>query len=233
MVIKNKNIKVYLVRHCQTEGNLIGIFQGSTDTPVSEKGQTQLDLLAVRFRNIKYDRIYSSPQGRAKKTAEAINTFHSNDIIEVADFREIFMGKADGMKWSLIPQLFYDEAEKWNNAPNEFCPPEGEKMTEVYSRMSKALEKVVSEANDGETIVIVSHGCALKNLNCYLKYGDISGLGEVDIGVNTAVSLWEYNGSAYRNVYMNDCSHIPGWKPGDGAKVDFDLSLNKERYKGI
>ena len=42
---------LYIIRHCQSAGNLTGRFQGRFDAPVSEAGEKQLDLLSLRFRN--------------------------------------------------------------------------------------------------------------------------------------------------------------------------------------
>lgn len=216
-------VKVYLVRHCQTEGNLARVFQGSIDTPISEEGKTQLDLLSIRFRNISYDKIYSSPLGRAMTTAEAVNRFHKNTIIPVSDFREINAGKMEGMQWDEIPKQFPEEAKKWNEQTDKFTPEDGEKMTAVYSRMSKAFEKVLSDAKDGETIVIVSHGAALRTLNCYLTFHDVEKLTEMDIGVNTAVSLWECENGEYKSVYLNDGSHLPNWTAGRNKRTLFKV----------
>ena len=38
---------LYIVRHCQSAGNLSGRFQGRFDAPVSETGEKQLELLSL------------------------------------------------------------------------------------------------------------------------------------------------------------------------------------------
>ena len=42
---------LYIIRHCQSAGNLTGRFQGRFDAPVSEAGEKQLDLLSLRFQH--------------------------------------------------------------------------------------------------------------------------------------------------------------------------------------
>ena len=44
--------KIYLVRHCESEGNKNRIFQGQHDTDISEKGAKQLSFLANRFKDV-------------------------------------------------------------------------------------------------------------------------------------------------------------------------------------
>ena len=68
--------RIILVRHCEAAGNLNRRFQGHTDAEVTENGKKQLELLALRMRNVKIDYLYSSPLKRAYATAEAINQFH-------------------------------------------------------------------------------------------------------------------------------------------------------------
>lgn len=43
---------IYLVRHCESMGNINRIFQGHTDEEISENGRMQLEKLAERFRDI-------------------------------------------------------------------------------------------------------------------------------------------------------------------------------------
>ena len=64
--------RVYIVRHCEAEGNNKRLFQGLTDCDITEMGQKQLDLLCERFSEIHLDKVYTSPLIRARKTAEAV-----------------------------------------------------------------------------------------------------------------------------------------------------------------
>ena len=43
---------IYLVRHCEAMGNHKRLFQGSTDSDVSEIGFKQLEYLKKRFKSI-------------------------------------------------------------------------------------------------------------------------------------------------------------------------------------
>ena len=61
--------KIYLIRHCQSMGNVQHRFQGRFDAEVSPDGAKQLELLGLRFRNQPIDAIYTSPLQRARATA--------------------------------------------------------------------------------------------------------------------------------------------------------------------
>lgn len=220
--------RVYLVRHCQTLGNLQGIFQGGIDTEPSERGLQQLELLALRFRNIKIDAIYSSPQGRAMTTAGYINKYHSLALQPEEGIREISVGDIDGRPWDEVPPLYPEAATAWNLDPANFVSPGGETMRAVFERVSETYERIAA-GNKGRTVVLVSHGCALRNLLCHCFGKSIEELDSVDFGTNTAVSLIEWEDGRSRVIFSNDVSHLPEELGGGNKrhKPGFDLSLIK------
>ena len=207
-------VKIYIVRHCPTSGNAERVFQGAIDTPLSEKGEEYKELLSLRFRNIKLKRVYSSPQGRALSTAEGVAKYNKAPILIENDLREIGIGEADGKPWLYIAENYKNFASAWDNEPWNVVSPGGETMREVFERMKNAFIKIASaKENDNETIAIVSHGCALHNLMCYLLHGDIEKLKETDFLNHASVSLLTYDNGEISFEYYNDNSHIEGAKP--------------------
>ncbi len=65
-------IRLYFVRHGETEWNKIGKFQGSADVSLNNIGKIQADLTAEYIKKFKFDKIYSSPLKRAFETASKI-----------------------------------------------------------------------------------------------------------------------------------------------------------------
>ena len=140
-----KKLHLYLVRHCESLGNRENIFQGQLDLDISATGEKQLALLALRFRNIPIDAVYSSPLKRAYKTAEAVDLYHSLPIIKLPELMEVDVGALSGMK---LDKAFADYpvfAEKWQNSPQNCIFPEGETTAEVYDRAKKALARVKAD----------------------------------------------------------------------------------------
>ena len=91
--------RIILVRHCEAHGNTISVFQGHTDSDISGNGAAQLELLALRCRNMPIDAIYSSPLKRAFRTAEAINQYHHLPIQIEPRLIEINGGDWEGKSW--------------------------------------------------------------------------------------------------------------------------------------
>lgn len=65
-------MKLYLVRHGQSEGNVKGTHQGE-EVPLSDEGIKQAKLLAKRLKDQEISTIYASHLLRAKNTAETIS----------------------------------------------------------------------------------------------------------------------------------------------------------------
>ena len=147
-------------------------------------------LLALRFRNIPIDAVYSSPLKRAYKTAEAVDLYHSLPIIKLPELMEVDVGALSGMK---LDKAFSDYpvfAEKWQNSPQNCIFPEGETTAEVYDRAKKALACVKADCM-GKTAVITSHGFLLRCMACEILEHDIERLSVIRIGGNILVRVAE------------------------------------------
>ena len=63
---------IYIVRHGQTDWNLEGRTQGHSDIPINEAGRNQAKILKEKLKDIKFDKVFSSPLKRAYETASII-----------------------------------------------------------------------------------------------------------------------------------------------------------------
>ena len=180
--------KIYIVRHAQAEGNVKRFFQGRVDTDLSELGYKQIKYLAERFKDINFDKIYSSPYKRAMATAEAVNKYHNLEIIKDEKLAEIDGGKLEGMQWTEIDEKYPVESEKWKMQINDFQAPGGENLEDVFKRLGKAATEVAEEI---------------------AEFDDLSRIYDVGWADNTSVSCLEYENGKYKVIFKNDVSHLP------------------------
>lgn len=200
--------RLYIVRHCQSAGNKIHAFQGQTDAEISDIGAQQLELLALRFRNIPLDAVFSSPLKRAYKTAEAINRFHDLPIQTLDDLMEINVGTLEGKPLQSIAADYPALAVHWNDTPWDCVFPEGESMRQVYARAENAAKTILA-ACPGKTVAVASHGCLIRNLLTSLLKGGIEKQLEISLPGNTSVTELELEDGAVRVVSMYDDTHLP------------------------
>lgn len=199
---------IYLVRHAQASGNVDKTFQGHSDNALTQAGYTQLDRLAERFKTVEFDAIYASPLLRTRETAGAANRYHGLELHLDSGLLEINGGDFEGISWDDIPNLYPEQQRAWNEAPHLFCAPGGESMAQVYHRVSETIDRIARE-NAGKTIVVVSHGCAIRNYLCAANGWGIERLRDVMWSENTAVCKVEYDEAfAPTVVLQNDASHL-------------------------
>lgn len=199
---------LYIIRHCEAEGNIQEIFQGKTNGDITEKGAQQLDCLAQRCRSIPFDVIYSSPLKRALKTAEAANRFHNAEIITDPAFAEIDGGEMEGHRWKELPTLFPSAYPAWEKDFANFKTEQGESMQQVYHRISQGAMRVAAE-NKGKTILITSHGCAIRNLCCFLRGLPLSQIDTCPWVDNTSITCYSFDENLRpTELFINNCTHI-------------------------
>lgn len=202
--------KLYLIRHAQSQGNILSYFSGKTDSDLSQTGMLQLEQLKERFKHIDYDSIYSSPLKRAYKTAQAVNYYHGLPIVTNDGLIEIDGGHWEEKHWDDIAKLYPDENETWEKKPWLFAPLLGENMRHVYSRIWDTIISII-EKNKGKTVVITSHGCAIRNFACHAMGFGIEKLNEVEWFENTSVSTFEFDDNmSITKTLLNDSSHLKG-----------------------
>lgn len=214
--------KLYLIRHCQSMGNIQHRFQGRFDADVSPDGEKQLELLGLRFRNEPIDVIYTSPLKRARATAEAVAKYHPGiAVIAEPGFTEIDCGRMENLLLSEVAKLFPEVAMNWDKSPDLCEFPGGETMREVYERVNGALDRVIAD-NPGKTIVITTHGGALRNIYARVQFGELTGIRESEVFGNTGVSTLIAGEGKLRFESVNDLDHLPEAMRRPPTKFSFE-----------
>lgn len=200
---------VYIIRHCESTGNVEHRFQGRFDAPITPKGEKQLELLSLRFRNVHLDAIYSSPLERAYLTAQAANRFHDLPIHKMDSLLELDVGEMENLHLTEIGDKFPLVAKNWDETPDLCEFPGGETMAQAYERVNDALDRIIAE-NPGKTVLISTHGGVIRNIDARMRAGSVRGMRGGAVFGNTGVSILEAgeDGSVSWKV-VNDLSHLP------------------------
>lgn len=152
---------IYLVRHGQTEFNLVKRAQGSLDSELTELGVEQAGRVGLLLRRLTRGadplRLVASPQGRAHRTARIIREAmeYRHPIQLDARLREVGMGQWDGKTYAEIEAGWPGVTQQ----PGHwfFTSPDGERLDDIQARLGDWLEE--TRALPGVTIA-VSHGVA-------------------------------------------------------------------------
>jgi probable phosphoglycerate mutase len=149
-----------LVRHGETSANLEGVWQGSLDGELTERGRIQ----ALRVARYLYQRhpdataLYTSPLRRARETARAIAEALGLAPRLEEGLAEYRLGSWEGKSYRELQEShrLWDEIRR----DPDFAPHGGESPRQVTVRFTGALRRI-GACHPGERVIVVAHGGAL------------------------------------------------------------------------
>jgi len=151
-------VKLFLIRHGQTESNAEGRYQGSRDTELTETGLRQAYLAKKYLSNVRLDAIYSSPMKRATDTARIIAEDTQLELKIRDNLKELNFGKWEGLKFEEINERYKKDYQAWLNDPYKNPPTQGESFGKLQERAGDEIKKIVSENKDGSNVAVITHG---------------------------------------------------------------------------
>ncbi|MCR4433255.1 MAG: histidine phosphatase family protein [Caldiserica bacterium] len=204
---KELRTKFYLVRHGSTAWNEIVRFRGSADIPLSEKGLKQAEALARFLKDVKFSAIYTSPQRRARDTANIINKFQGLSIQERPELKSVnygaWEGKLEGEVARDYPELYREYLEHIES----FRFPQGETLEDLKDRSLRVINEALSTYN-GRDILIVSHQVVTRVLICALL--GISNALYWQIGQDPGcLNIFEHHRGKFYLKLLNYCPEFP------------------------
>ncbi|MCD7890791.1 MAG: histidine phosphatase family protein [Ruminococcus sp.] len=161
-----KGYRISLIRHGMTEANEKGIYIGKTDTPLSQKGASELCAKMDEFDYPVVHRVYSSPLKRCTETADIL--FPATEMCTVDDLRELDMGIFENK--SVNELIDRDDYKEWLKGGKDTRPPGGESLEELTARTYKALHEIIMDMmNDGLThCAVITHAGLISNMmSCF------------------------------------------------------------------
>ncbi len=181
-------MKIWILRHGETDWNVQWRMQGQTDIPLNEKGKAQAQEAAERLKNTKFDAVYSSPLVRARETAETIAAPHGLHVITDDRLKEMAFGEFEGTtpeynKINPNRELFF-------TAPEKYIPSGGETIEEAEERSGDFVRSL--KTKDYENVLVVTHGAlaraligAVKNLppEKFWDTGVLSNCGTIELDI--------------------------------------------------
>lgn len=198
---------IYITRHGETYWNVEGKTQGVQDTPLSERGIHQAEILAPRLLREGITQIYSSDLDRAYQTAAIIGQTIGRVPVKRKELREISFGKWEGLTLNEIESKFPGQLDTWRT-DHEFSPEDGESVLAVQSRISTFIDMLssIGYEND-ERILVVSHAITSKMLIIELLEMPIKYLWSFRLD-NTGISIINISAKKKTIFCLNDTCHL-------------------------
>lgn len=157
-------IRIIMVRHFATYGNVQKRYVGRTDEPVIENREREnmiSDLKKISaLKEVKA--VYCSPMLRCLQTAEFL--FPEMELEKVSDFRECDFGAFEYKNYEELK----DEPsyQKWMDSNGKLPFPGGESREQFQKRCREAFDQVRMQALEEnlDTIALVIHGGTIMSI---------------------------------------------------------------------
>lgn len=183
-------MKIYFVRHGETDWNKERKIQGQVDIPLNEFGRHLARETAKGLRDVPFDVCFTSPLGRTRETAQIILQGRDVPILEDKRILEMNFGVLEGKCCSKegwdVPdsfQMFFDD-------PVHYQAPEGgEDFQAVRKRTGDFLNWLFAqEQYRDSTVLVTTHGAAMAGLLNNLKKKPLAEYWGVGVHKNCGVT---------------------------------------------
>ena len=186
-------MKLFLIRHGQSEANVNLCYAGQSDSPLTDLGRKQAETIRPILENIPFDRVYSSDLSRAMDTQKL--ALPGCDAVTTPLLREFAVGSLSGkpfIKLESDPALV-------SVRKRDYTPFGGENADMVYDRMRQFLSML--EANPCENVAAFVHnGIMLTMLR--VAIGTDFDYGATRSG-NCAIHVFDDDGKTWRLLSWN------------------------------
>lgn len=200
-----ETLKLYIVRHGETEWNVIKRFQGQLNTPLTEKGMEKLRETGKKLENVLFDEVYTSELGRTVASAEIIlneNRGYRNKKLELkklAELNEVYFGVWQGLTYEEVFLKYPEEANNYfYNVKNYKAENvEAENLKDALERFLKGINKILDSHESGN-ILVVTHGTVLEMFMNYVKNNSIFDIDERTLMGNGDYKIFSYKDGKFQ-----------------------------------
>lgn len=194
-------MKLYLIRHGETDFNKRRLLQGRTDTKLNDYGRELAKKTAEGLLDVPFDLAFTSPLKRAKETAQIVLGDRKIPLVDEPRIQEISFGEFEGLciekeRYNIPDETFmnfFNQPEAYNT------PPGGESFASVLERTGDFLSGLLErEEYADKTILVSTHGCALKALLANIRNTPLPEFWGGGVNKNCAVTILEAEGKSFK-----------------------------------
>ncbi len=198
-------MEILLIRHGQSEADILGVHEGRADYPLTELGKKQAKRLACRLNEqCPPDIIWTSTLKRASETATILADEVGCMLMKEPNLMEFNNGVLAGLPREIA-------ATKYPLPPGGRKPHEriqnGESEIEFRMRVEMAFSKILAESSAVLRIAIVSHSGTISNLLRSILHLPVSTSVKFATG-DTGIHLIKKEDEGLQIVTLNNTEHL-------------------------
>ena len=158
-------MKIYVIRHGQTDWNVERKLQGRTDIELNETGKQQAKQAKKEIEKYNIDLILCSPLKRTKETAHIIAENKNIEIIYRDELLERNFGELEGKQPWKEPLFANDE---FYNYTKNIEMKNVETVRELCDRVWGLLDEIEEKYSD-KNVLLVTHGGTSRAIAAYFN----------------------------------------------------------------
>lgn len=199
-------MKLLVIRHGESEADLLDVHEGRADFALTERGHRQAEAMANYVAdNYNISKIYASTLTRAKQTAQHLSDKTGISIVFDENLMEFNNGLLAGLPRTVVREKYPEVPD----LPIDKAVYGQESQVEFRQRAENALSRIMNEAENDETIAVVSHGGMINQL--YRSFFNMP----VDCvyffnTADTGIHIWSLTDRERRVIKANYDEHTKG-----------------------
>lgn len=160
-------MRLFIVRHGETDWNVQGRFQGKQDTQLTAHGLAQADRVAAYLAGHEFEAVVSSPLKRALDTANKIAALAPHrELATDPSFKEIDHGDWEGRTADEVRAAWPELLAQWHREPASVKMPGdgGESLADVRDRVMPAVDALRTRYSGD--VLLSTHDAVIKVMLC-------------------------------------------------------------------
>ena len=199
-------MKLLVIRHGESEADLLDVHEGRADFALTERGHRQAEAMANYVAdNYNISKLYASTLTRARQTAQHLSEKTAIPIV----FDENLMEFNNGLLAGLPRAVVREKYPEIHNLPIDKAVYGQESQVEFRQRAENALSRIINEAEPNETIAVVSHGGMINQLYRSLFNMPVDCIYFFNTA-DTGIHIWSLTDRERRVIKANYDEHTKG-----------------------
>jgi broad specificity phosphatase PhoE len=202
-------VRLYLVRHGETESNRLGLALGQDDVPLNERGLRQAEQVARALARQPLAAVYASPLQRALSTARAIAEPQGLEVKVEQRLIEMDIGEAEGLTFAEVRSRYPNFLETWAGPEGPARPmPGGERLLDVQERAWSAVDELAARHRE-EAVAAVTHNFVILSILARVLGIELAQFRRLRHSVG-AIAEVDFGPRRVMVVRLNDTCHLRG-----------------------
>lgn len=202
-------MKIYLIRHGESQWNSLHMIQGSCNPGLSSRGIRQAERIAARCAQHTFAGIYASPLIRARETAEIIARHQEQEPKVVQELAECNFGDLQGKTFSEAMKIYPNFMLKWKTDPESLGVKNFEPLGSFRERVVNIFNRILAENPEDQPIALVTHGGVISAVINYILDANPKSMTRA-ICSNASLTILESKPGWIELIAFNDTQHLEG-----------------------